>query len=70
MGEIKRLLTTAQVAEIFSASPDTVRRWRRVGKLRGLRVGREWRWRTDDIERLLAVADEPVQRDVQIDGAA
>jgi excisionase family DNA binding protein len=33
------LLTVAQVAERLQATPDTVRRWLRDGRLQGIRLG-------------------------------
>lgn len=33
-------LTTEEVAEYFRTSPSTVRYWKHIGKLRGIRPGR------------------------------
>lgn len=35
----ERLLTVAQVAEQLQVNPETVRRWLRSGKLRGISLG-------------------------------
>jgi excisionase family DNA binding protein len=37
--ETERMLTVAEVAERLRASVDTVRRWLRSGKLRGVKPG-------------------------------
>ncbi|MBI3978269.1 MAG: helix-turn-helix domain-containing protein [Chloroflexi bacterium] len=39
MGDEDRLLTVAQVAERLQVNPETVRRWLRSGRLRGILLG-------------------------------
>jgi len=53
MGEIERLLTTSDVADIFAVTSKTVRCWLADGKLSAVRVGRELRFRRTDIQRLV-----------------
>lgn len=47
------LLTTTEVAERFRVSKTTVIRWAMDGTLPAIRVGRDWRFRRQDVERLL-----------------
>jgi excisionase family DNA binding protein len=52
-----RLLTVAEVAERLRLKPETVRRWLRSGRLRGISLGSDhagWRVRESEIERLLS----------------
>jgi excisionase family DNA binding protein len=54
-----RLLTVAEVAERLRTHPETVRRWMREGKLRGVRLGGPklgWRVAEAELERFLADA--------------
>lgn len=49
------LMTTAQAAEYFDKSPDTIRRWNTEGKLKGYRVadGGNLYFDRDEIKRIL-----------------
>lgn len=47
MGE--RLLTPEAAAERLAVSPKTVRDWLRAGILRGIKIGRLWRIREEDL---------------------
>jgi excisionase family DNA binding protein len=52
-----RLLTVSQVAERMQANPETVRRWLRSGRLRGVLPGGDrlgWRIRESELQRFLA----------------
>jgi excisionase family DNA binding protein len=53
----ERLLTVFEVADLFDVDPQTVRVWARQGGLPGaaLKVGGQWRFRADVIDRLLTV---------------
>ncbi len=55
------LLTTRQVAETLSVSPECVLRWWRAGRIGGYRLGGSGplRFRPDDVEAFL----EPGRRD-------
>ena len=41
--ELKRFYTTQDVADLFQTSRRTVQFWIREGKLKAVRIGREWR---------------------------
>jgi excisionase family DNA binding protein len=54
-----QLLTVAEVAGRLRTHPETVRRWMRDGKLRGIRLGGPklgWRVAEAELERFLAAA--------------
>ncbi|MBO8140902.1 MAG: helix-turn-helix domain-containing protein [Firmicutes bacterium] len=53
----ERLLTLEEVAERLVVAPKTIRDWLREGKLRGLKVGKLWRVREQDLEAFLAEAE-------------
>ena len=48
------LLDMSQAIAILKTSRPTFYRWLRSGKVRGMKVGRQWRFRREDIERFLA----------------
>jgi excisionase family DNA binding protein len=58
------LLTPEQVAERLQVKERTVLDWLRAGDLRGLKLGRLWRVRPEDLEKFLAasVAPKPAPR--------
>ena len=47
------ILTIAQAAEYLQFHPDKVYRMVRSGELRAAKIGKEWRIRRADIDRLL-----------------
>ena len=49
----EQLFTTAEVADLFRVSVQTVRVWRLSGRLRGVRIGKGLRFLRRDIERAL-----------------
>ena len=53
MPERKRLLRPEEVAELLQVSRRTVVRWLKEGCLKGVRVGRLWRVRPEDLEKFL-----------------
>ncbi|MFW5415071.1 helix-turn-helix domain-containing protein [Nocardiopsis sp. CNT-189] len=54
--EAHRLLTPAEVAQIFRVDPKTVTRWAKAGKLTAIRtLGGHRRYPADQFERLLSV---------------
>jgi excisionase family DNA binding protein len=53
MSALQPLLRTSDLAEVFGVTKATICRWRSDGRLRAIRVGRELRFRRDDIERVL-----------------
>jgi len=58
MPERKRLLRPEEVAELLQVSRRTVVRWLREGRLKGVRVGRLWRVREEDLDTLLSPDNE------------
>lgn len=46
---MERLLTPEEVAKKLVVSPKTVRDWLREGRLRGVKTGKLWRVREDDL---------------------
>lgn len=45
----ERPWTLEEAAEWLQRDPETVRRWARSGKLKGKKLGREWRFNADDV---------------------
>ena len=50
---LEQLLTSAEVAELFSVDERTLRRWRAEGRIKAIRIGRTVRFHPDDIEQVL-----------------
>ena len=48
-------LTVDDVAEEFQCSERTVRRWISEGRLLAFKVGRQWRIRSSDLDRLIGL---------------
>ena len=48
------LLTTSEVASLFAVSRRSIRLWAECGELRGIKVGRQWRFRDVAVQRWLA----------------
>lgn len=46
------LLTVARVAALLDATPRQVREWLAAGRLRGVRLVRQWRVPADELERV------------------
>lgn len=54
---IPDLLTCAEVALVTRSHPEQVRRWARGEQafpVKAVKVGNEWRWPADEIDRMLA----------------
>jgi excisionase family DNA binding protein len=49
----ERPWTTKEAAAFLSWDEETVKRWARKGRLRGEKLGREWRFVPDDVRALL-----------------
>lgn len=49
----ERLMTRQQVAERLNVSLVTVGRWLREGKLKGVKAGRQWRVKENDLQEFL-----------------
>jgi excisionase family DNA binding protein len=63
-------LTPEQVGEELKVHPATVRLWIRGGRLRATRVGRSWRVRRSEIDRVLASGASSAHGDAHDSGAA
>ncbi len=48
-----KLLTPAQIAEALQLNESTITRWLRKGRLRGFKVGKDWRVSTADLDAFL-----------------
>ncbi len=66
---MREILTVAQAAEYLQVNPETVRRAARAGRLPAARIGRQWRIRRADLDRLFterlidrALAEEAERR--------
>ena len=49
----KPLLKVKEVAEVLRVTPKTIRTWCREGKMRAIRIGKEYKILRDDLERLM-----------------
>jgi len=58
MPERKKLLRPEEVAELLQVSRRTVVRWLKEGRLKGVRVGRLWRVREEDLGAFLSPEEE------------
>ena len=52
------LLTMAQAIDLLKTTRPTFYRWLRAGKIKGMKVGRQWRFRPEDVQRFMA-GEEP-----------
>ncbi len=46
------LFTTEELTKIFKVSKSTLRDWRKAGELHGVKIGREWRYTSEEVERI------------------
>lgn len=49
----EKLLTPEDAAKILLIKPDTLRKWLRTGKFKGVKIGWLWRIRESDLEAFL-----------------
>ncbi len=49
----ENILTAEEVAEYFRIHPYTVKRLARAGKLPGFKIGGQWRFKKQDIDKLI-----------------
>lgn len=49
----ERYWTTEQVADVFAVKPKTVRRWIGHRQVYAIKLNRQWRIATSEVERLL-----------------
>jgi len=57
--ESSPFLTITEVAAFLRVSTRSVRRWVETGDLPAVRIGRQYRVRRDDVDRLVLVARQP-----------
>jgi excisionase family DNA binding protein len=58
-----KLLTPAQIAEALQLNESTITRWLRKGRLRGFKVGKDWRVSATDLDAFLEEhANVPAKR--------
>jgi excisionase family DNA binding protein len=53
----KKLLSVKDIASMLQLKETTVREWIKKGKIKGLKFGHQWRFRTSDIEEWLNRGD-------------
>ena len=56
--EKETMLSIKDVAKTLSISENTVRRWIAEGKIKGLKFGRQWRFRPSDMAQWLEHGDQ------------
>ena len=67
--KIPILLSAGDVGKIFSIEPSTVYQWKARGILKGVKVGRTLRFRTEDVKELIySGTRQPVCNDNSIGG--
>jgi len=54
----RRLLTEREVADIFTVSPRTVRRWATAGELTAIRIGGVTRYREAEVLNVIGPTNE------------
>ena len=67
----ERVLTVAEAAERLRTSEETIRRWLRDGKLRGVRIGSTrvgWRIPESEVRRLLSGSSVPAPMSPKLNG--
>lgn len=50
-----KLLTPEEAAKRLAVSPETVKKWLRMGKLNGVKVSVLWRVREEDLEEFIQI---------------
>lgn len=58
-----KLLTPEQIAERLQVVERTVYRWLNEGRLEGVKLGRLWRVREDDLEAFLQAASNQAHKE-------
>jgi excisionase family DNA binding protein len=59
-GAEDRLLTPAEVAEMFRVNPKTVTRWARTGRLQAIKtIGGHRRYRLSEVRKAVEEANQP-----------
>ncbi|NLO87415.1 MAG: helix-turn-helix domain-containing protein [Firmicutes bacterium] len=55
-----KLLTPEEAAKRLAVSPETVKKWLRMGKLNGVKVSVLWRVREEDLEYFIQIRTAPI----------
>ncbi len=55
-----KLLTPEEAAKRLAVSPETVKKWLRMGKLNGVKVSVPWRVREEDLEDFIQIRTAPI----------
>jgi excisionase family DNA binding protein len=55
--ELEQLLTANDAAHYLRLTEQTIWNLAGSGRLRGVRIGKRWRFTTDDLERFIATLD-------------
>lgn len=55
MTELERPWSVRDAAAWLQVDPETVRKWARSGRLRGVQLGKRWRFRGEDVRALVEV---------------
>jgi len=63
----EELLTLPQAIDLLQTTRQTFYRWLKAGRIKGMKIGRQWRFRKADIERFLA--GRPAVVDLPIDAS-
>lgn len=50
--EATEYMTNEEVAALYRVTVKTVYRWRMAGRLKGVRAGRRWLYRAEDVAKL------------------
>jgi len=65
---IEQLLTSKEVADKLQIKETTVREWARIGILKAIRVGRYWRFRSNDLDNWLKGRERPEKKRFSLEG--
>ena len=63
---MKQLYTPEEVAQICQLHAETVRRRLRDGRLKGVRVGRSWRIRQEELDQFVEHGDANAEVELRI----
>ena len=56
--ELEKMFTPEQVAEQFGLTPRTIKDWMRTGKLKGVKFGKSWRIKENDLKEFMSKGSE------------
>ena len=52
MEQLEQLMTSKEVAKVLRVTKKTLYRWRCSGRLEGVKVGRQYLYKPDDVKRI------------------